>query len=232
MVNFLIGRESSTDKPRLAIIRDGQTEYFGKPGSVPKSVSRKHCSVVISDDQSISIEDITDNNFMYINGTDCKRLNNVQMDDLIELGPDRYVLDLSSIVKGISAQQTWHIAHLEKIYNDYSQAKLDNQIKQGKLGALSALPGILSMTSIGVAAFVDGARIPMIALAVIFAGAFAAIRIKNAKEVPLRLKKMDEDFKESYVCPNPACDRFLGAMSYKDLIKFRSCPYCKAKYIK
>lgn len=230
MINLLIGRESGTEKPRLAIVRDGKTEFFGKPGSVPKSVSRQHCSVVIDDNHSITIEDVTDNNFMYINGDDCKRRKNVKLEDCIELGPDHYVLNLESIVKGIAAQQTWHIAHLEKIYNDYHQAKLDNQIKQGKLGALSALPGVLSMTSIGVAAFVDGARLPMIIAAAIFAGAFAAIRIKNAKEVPLKLKKMDEDFKETYVCPNPTCGRFLGSMSYKDLIKNRYCPYCKAKF--
>lgn len=230
MIKLLIGRESGAEKPRLAIIRGGQTDYFGKPGSVPKSVSRKHCCIEVGDDQSVSIEDITDNNFMYINGADCKRRKNVRMDDRIELGPDRYVLDLESIVKGIAAQQTWHIAHLEKIYNDYHQAKLDNQIKQGKLGALSALPGVLSMTSIGVATFVEGARLPMIVVAAVFAGAFAAIRIKNAKEVPLKLKKMDEDFKETFVCPNPICGRFLGSMSYKDLIKNRSCPYCKAKF--
>lgn len=231
MIKLLIGRESGTEKPRLSITRDGQTEYFGKPGSVPKSVSRKHCCIEIGDDQSITIEDVTDSNFMFINGTECKRRKNVQLDDKIELGPDRYVLDLSSIVKSVAAQQTWHIAHLEKIYNDYHQAKLDNQIKQGKLGALSALPGVLSMTSIGVAAFVEGARLPMIVVAAVFAGAFAAIRIKNAKEVPIKLKKMDDDFKETYVCPNPTCSRFLGSMSYKDLLKTRACPYCKAKYI-
>ena len=231
MIKLLIGRESGTEKPRLSITWDGQTEYFGKPGSVPKSVSRKHCCVEIGDDQSINIEDVTDNNFMFINGTDCKRRKNVQVDDKIELGPDRYVLDLSSIVKNLAAQQTWHIAHLEKIYNDYHQAKLDSQVKQGKLGALSALPGVLSMASIGLAASLPEARIVMIVIAAVFAGAFAVLRIRNASQVPLKLKQMDEKFKDEYVCPNPTCSRFLGSMSYKDLLKYKACPYCKAKYI-
>lgn len=231
MTKILIGRESGTERPRLAITWDGQTEYLGKPGSVPKNVSRRHCCVEIGDDQKIAIEDITDNNFMYINGVDCKRRNNIRVEDRIELGPDHYLLDLAAIVKLISARQTWHVAHLEKIYNDYHQAKLDNQIKQGKLGALSALPGVLSMISIGVAAFVDGARLPMIIVAAVFALAFALIRVRNASDIPLKLKKMDEDFKEKYVCPNPACGRFLGTLSYKDLMKIRSCPYCKTRYI-
>lgn len=231
MIKLLIGRESGTEKPRLAIVRDGKTEFFGKPGSVPKSVSRQHCSIVIEDNHSITIEDITDNNFMYINGDDCKRRKNVKLEDCIELGPDRYVLDLAAIVKDIAAQQTWHIKHLEKIYNDYHQGKLDNQIKQGKLGALSALPGVLSMTSIGLAVFLPAARIVMIAIAAAFAIAFAVIRIRNASQVPLKLKQMDEKFRDSYVCPNPTCSRFLGSMTYKDLLKSRACPYCKAKYV-
>ncbi len=104
------------------------------------------------------------------------------------------------------------------------------QVKQGKLNALSALPGVLSMTSIGLAVFIPGARIVMIVIAALFALAFALIRYKNASEVPLKTRKMDEAFREKYACPNPLCGRFLGATPYKELVKNRSCPYCKSKY--
>lgn len=229
MIELFIGRESGAEKPRLAVTRDGKTDYYGKPGSVPKSVSRRHCMVTVNDDQSVTIEDITENNYMFVNGADCKRRKNVRMDDRIELGPDRYVLELDAIIKGLSAQQTWHIAHLEKIYNDYHQTKLDIQIKQWKISALTSLPGVLMMTSAILAVFLPAVRFLMIAIAVAFAIAFAVIRSRNTN--PLKLKKLDEDFRESYVCPNPTCGRFLGSMTYKDLLKNRVCPYCKAKYI-
>lgn len=231
MIEMLIGRESGTEKPRLAVFREGKTEYYGTPGSVPKSVSRRHCRVTLDDNLIITIEDVTDDNCMFVNGEDCKRRKNLRMDDRIELGWEHYVLELENIIRGLSTQQTWHIAHLEQVYETYHQSKLENQIKQGKLGALSALPGILSMTSIGVAFIFDGARLPMIAVAAVFAIVFAVIRIRNASEIPLKLKKMDEDYREQYVCPNPMCGRFLGTMTYKDLLKNRACPYCKAKLI-
>lgn len=231
MIELLIGRESGAEKPRLAVTRNGKTDYYGKPGSVPRSVSRRHCRVTVDDDLSVTIEDITENNFMFVNGSDCKRRKNLRMDERIELGPDHYVLELDAIIKGLSAQQTWHIAHLEKIYNDYHQTKMDNQIEQGKKGAIMSLPGIISMISIAVAASVPNVRTPMIIVAAVFAIVFAIIRMRDASIVPLKLKKLDEDFRESYVCPNPTCGRFLGAMTYKDLLKNRVCPYCKAKYI-
>ena len=231
MTEVLIGRESGVDKPRLAVVEDGNVTYFGKPGSVPKSVSRKHCKVTIRDDGSLGIEDITDNNFMFVNGDDCKSRKNIHSGDRIELGPDHYLLNLDEIIKTLSSKQTWHIAHLEKIYNDYHQFKLDNQIKQSTLGALAALPGVLSMASIGVATFVARARLVMIVIAAVFALAFILIRIRNARKVPLELNKKESEFREKFVCPNPTCGHFLGSLTYKDIIKNRSCPYCKAKYI-
>ena len=50
MMELQIGRESGTESPRLAIVYDGKTNYYGQPGSVPKSVSRKHCLVTVGED--------------------------------------------------------------------------------------------------------------------------------------------------------------------------------------
>ena len=230
MIELLVGRESGVENPRLAVTQNGQTLFFGTPGSVPKDVSRKHCRIQISDDSKMIVEDLTDNNFIYINGTDCKRKGSVSLSDTIELGPSKYRLDMDTIIKTLSAKQSFSIKHLESIYDGYQKDKFDMQVKQGKLNALSALPGVLSMTSIGLAVFIENARIIMIIIAAIFALVFALIRYRNASKIPIRTRKMEESFREKYVCPNPACGHFLGGVPYKELLKNRACPYCKTKF--
>ena len=230
MMELTIGRESGVENPRLAIEQNGKTFYWGKPGSVPKSVSRKHCHVSVEDDAKMLIEDITENIFLYVNGVDCKRKGDVGITDTVELGPDRYRLDLEGILKAISSQQTYDISHLKEIYESYQKEKYDLQVSQGKLNALSALPGILSMTSIGLAVFIENARIVMIVVAALFALAFALIRYRNASKVPKKNKELEEIFRDHYVCPNPSCGHFLGAIPYKELLKNKACPYCKSKF--
>ena len=107
MIELIIGRESGVDKPRLAVYFNDKTSFYGTPGSVPKGVSRKHCKVVVGDDSSIVIEDITDNNFMFINGVDCKKKKKISANDTIELGPTRYPLDLDAILKSFSSKQVY-----------------------------------------------------------------------------------------------------------------------------
>ena len=232
MIELIIGRESGVENPRLAVTQNGQTQYFGTPGSVPKDVSRKHCRIQVGADGKMIVEDLTDNNFIYINGMDCKRKVNVSLTDTIELGPSKYRLDLDTIIKTLSAKQSFSIKHLEAVYEGYQTDKFDIQVRERKLNALSALPGVLSMISIG-AAFIlqnQDVRTWSIVLAAVFALAFAIIRYRNATIVPLKTRKMDDAFREKYVCPNPLCGRFLGATPYKELVKNHSCPYCKSKF--
>lgn len=233
MIELLIGRESGVENPRLSVTQNGQNLYFGAPGSVPKDVSRKHCRILIGDDSKMTVEDLTDNNFIYINGSDCKRKDSVSLSDTIELGPSKYRLDIDTIIKTLSTKQSFSIKHLKAVYEDYQKEKFDMQVKQGKLNALSALPGVLSMISIGAAVFLQNqdVRTWAIVLAAIFALAFAVIRYRNATVVPLKTRKIEEAFREKYVCPNPLCGRFLGVTPYKEIVKNRSCPYCKSKFI-
>ena len=232
MIELTVGRESGVDNPRLAVIQDGETFYFGTPGSVPKDVSRKHCRVIIGDDSKMIVEDLTDNNFIYINGADCKRKVGVSFTDTIELGPSRYRLDMDTIFKTLSQKQSFSIKHLEAVYDGYLREKFDMQVKQGKLNALSALPGVLSMISIGAAVFLQNqdVRTWAVVLAALFALAFAVIRYRNASVVPLKTRKLEDAFREKYVCPNPLCNHFLGATPYKEILKNRCCPYCKSKF--
>ena len=232
MIELIIGRESGVENPRLAVAQNEQVHYFGLPGSVPKDVSRRHCRIVVGDDSKILVEDLTENNFIFINGLDCKKKIDVSLNDTIELGPSKYKLDLDTIIKAISCNQSFSIKHLDAVYEWYQKEKFDMQVKQGKLNALSTLPGVLSMISIGAAVIFDNpsVRTWSIVLAAVFALFFAVIRYRNATTIPLRTKELEDKFREKYVCPNPLCKHFLGNMPYKELVKNRSCPYCKSKF--
>ena len=230
MTELIVGRESGVDYPRLVVEKEGKVSYFGKAGSVPKSVSRRHCRIVIADNSRITLEDITSNNFLFINGVECKRKDNVSIDDTIELGPEKYRLDLEQLTKSLSANQAYNISALKEVYDKYQKEKFDMQVNQGKMNALSSLPGILSMGSVATAFLIPSLRAPMSIAAAVFAILFAFFRFKNASQQPLKTKKTEEDFRENYVCPNPSCRHFLGSTPYKELIKGKACPYCKSKF--
>lgn len=234
MMELQIGRESGTESPRLAIVYDGKTNYYGQPGSVPKSVSRKHCLVTVGEDMSIFIEDVTSDNFMYINGIDCKEKNHIKFADTVELGPDRYRLDLESIVKAFSSKQEWHIGHLEEIFDEYQAEKTKMQVKQGKMNAASMLPGMISMVSMLLMIVWDSTtpRLILGTVAVVGMLFFFIYRNRSATSNPQKIKQLEDDFREHYVCPNPFCGHFLGTTPYKELLKNKACPYCKGKFVK
>ena len=232
MIEFTLGRESGTDMPRLAVSKDGKTLFFGAPGSVPQGVSRLHCRVIVEDDSKITIEDVTDNNLMFVNGLDCKRKQNVGMNDTVALGACKYKLGLDAILKMLSSNQSFSIAHLEQLYQDYEKEKINFQIKQGKNNVWRTFPILLSMIS-GVAAFLfkNGIlREVLFSISVLLAIVFFVFLLRKASQNPMEISKRDQNFREKYICPNPACHHFLGMTPYKDLLKNKTCPFCRAKF--
>lgn len=230
MTEIIVGREEHSDAPRLALNIGGNLSFMGKPGCVNKHMSRKHCRIVLEDDGSISVYDITADNYIMVNGKECKQKRHLTISDTVELGSDRYPLDLSAIVTMASSSKEFSITHLEKVYDDYQKQKMDFQVRQGKIGALGMLPTAISMISGCVALFVESIRIPMLVVAAFFLVCIFVVRFLGAEANPQKQKQMEEHFHDHYVCPNPACHQFLGAKSYKDLKHMKACPYCKAKW--
>lgn len=59
-------------------------------------------------------------------------------------------------------------------------------------------------------------------------GQIVAAEAINPAEKKLTL---DKEFKRNYVCPNPACKRFLGFTLFADLAHQKQCSRCKAKWM-
>ena len=59
---------------------------------------------------------------------------------------------------------------------------------------------------------------------------FVGLKNDDASDV---LERLNEDFQDRYVCPNPDCNKFLGNLSYRLLKRQYSmhCPYCKCEYV-
>ena len=230
-IDVIIGRESGTETPRLCVKMGEKTFFFGKPGSVPKTVSRSHCRL-LTDGNKMTISNVSDQNSLYVNGMEYKS-KSISKTDLVELGPERYRLDLPEILEQMEklpAQDisgAYYITHLKTIWDNYSNNKMAIQIRERKINALSAIPGVISMISIALS-FIDGLRAIFITVAAVFALTFALVRIKSAGNVPLRQKELDERFQDEYVCPH--CKHFLGNQRYDLVLRNGGCPWCKAKF--
>lgn len=236
-MEYIIGRESGVDFPRLCI-RDGEYKYYyGSSGSVPQSVSRCHCCILEKPDGKFLIRNLSDHNVLYVNGVEYKEIL-VEENDVVELGPERYRINLGTIVDAVRAERAKRlktgtnsedcdISELKKVWTDYNQAKLNIQIRERKFNALSTIPGVISMISIALS-FIEGLRALFISVSALSAIVFAIIRIKNAENVPIKQKELDEKFQDEYICPR--CGHFLGNQRYELLLRNGSCPWCKAAF--
>lgn len=233
-MEIILGRESGAQQPRLQINCEGKNYFLGNPGSVGMKVSRQHCRLDIKPDGTIvSITDITDNNFMYINGKEFKSKKSISLTDIIELGPDKYKLDIAAVLKLVIGVPTYHIAPLREIYDNYQKELMNMQIKQGKMGAMSSLPMILSMGSGVLVSVIPGinpaVRTILILIAVSLMILFIYLRLKTASSNPQKRKELDDEFHKKYVCPNPNCRHFFGTMRPDELLTNKTCPWCKSK---
>lgn len=236
-MTIIVGREANSATPRLGVTVDGNNKFIGAPGSVPMSVSRKHCRIEVLADGSITVANVAEGNVMYVNGTEYK-LKTISNEDMVELGPDRYMLDIQAVIKASSSaaamgEDAFNILPLKKVWEDYQNGKIKAQVKTGKMNALSAIPGVLSMVSMAlyvIPGFEKQMQNLFGIIAAVFAVTFLVVRLRVAGKNPIAQKKMDEDFQDRYVCPNPTCNHFIGNQPYKLVLKNGSCPWCKSRY--
>lgn len=233
-MELIIGRESGTSRLRISV--NNQDHFFGSTNSVPKSVSRQHCKLTIDDLGNGTIINLKPENITYVNETQVES-KHISAKDRIELGSDRYYLDLNAILKGLKSMipRSYSISHLQKIWDDFHDIKLQIQIKEKKSAAIRSVTGVFSMSAI-FCGFIPGIsdilalRVILYTTGLLLAIYFFAITYKSSSELPKYLDDLDKKFHKDYVCPNPECHHFMGYQQYDDLKKMPSCPYCKAQY--
>lgn len=229
-MKIIIGREEQTSEPRLRLIVDGQEKFLATKTPVPKTMSRKHCELTLNGEE-IVVRNITDNNTLFVNGQEVVQ-KKIKKDDKIQLGSGMYTIPISAILSALGGgeQEAVSIAHLEKVYNDFQQAKLDMQIRERKMNALSRFSGLITTAGLICALIPSLASIRVFSLVLAFVAGLvlSLVAFRDSTKTPNKIKEMADKFHDDYVCPK--CGKSFGNMYYSDLAKYVACPSCKIKF--
>ena len=229
-MEILIGREN-TNLRRLQLSVGEVVKLYGETGSVPKSVSRRHCKLIVSGERYM-IESLIDGNSVYVNGKEVVS-KYLKKGDKVQLGEDHYEFDWEVIMDlCLNALNGYSLSHLKLIWERYDKEKLNMQINTSRFNAISSIPMILSFGSGALSAMpsLAGSASVFRIIAGVLLVLFVIIRIVNSSKLPLKQRELEQWFHQNYVCPNPKCRRFLGNQPFEDLVKNVGCPNCKSKY--
>ena len=231
-MEIIIGREEGAR--RLHCIAGGREFNLGVAGSVPTSVSRKHCKLIINGDR-LSIENLKDLNVTFVDGNQVFS-KVITANSHVQLGNEKYNLPLKEIIGLVAPKKTtkpskpakpekevptFSLAPLEAVWNEYDSLKLElqqgnenrakkQQKKMGKRLLLSSIPYIGNIANA-------------------YMGATMMSSSNNESNVE-RLRKLDEELDNNYKCPNPECGCPFGPIPYRRLKFKRKCQSCGCKY--
>lgn len=114
-------------------------------------------------------------------------------------------------------------AELEKVQELYlatrESIQINNPRQQARLRAAFGLVPLvgLFLGPIGIAAGVLGSAVSQI----------LAAEFLNPSQ---KLIALEKEYKRTYVCPNPVCQKSLGNVPFLDLAARKQCPSCKARW--
>ncbi len=222
-----------------------------------------HAKIAIDQNGNITLSNMKSQNVTFVNGSEIAS-KRITLSNTVELGKDRYSLNLPIIIEtakkivGVPIpppqppqQETkkFNISHLERVWDDFHDKGLEIKKRQKEQGIYASLPMFFTMGGGAVTfvlSFILGdeykAEIQILSGILVVAGlimlAYSFTRRKNDTSIE-DLEQISEDFQLRYVCPNPDCNKFLGAISYK-LLKnqLRShkdqkmyCPRCGCELV-
>lgn len=240
MIEAILGREQSTR--RLLVKVGGKAFPVGMPNSVPKSVSRTHCKIII-DGRKIKVVNLKPNdNVLYVDGHEVES-KSITENSRLQLGEDCYDVDLKYVIAGIRKlggenppppppAKEYSVLPLKEIWEEYESTRLEMQLAEGKKSNIQKLGGICSSCGI-LFMFIEGMgnlRFVLTGISIVIALVFFIRGMSSSSSLVLRLSKLDKEFRKRYVCPNEKCKHFVGNIPYDVLRTNTKCPYCGCKY--
>lgn len=238
-MEIIIGREEGLR--RLHCIVNGREFNIGTAGTVPLSVSRRHCKITVNG-SNINIENIKAQNVTFVDGNQIFS-KSITPTSRVQLGEERFFVPLQDILKmsgalpgsGKAPQKeapTFSLKPMEAVWNEYDTRKMAIQNDAAKSANKQRLQGILSMLGTCMA-FIPGIdqtiRIAIIVAALAVAIYFFVKGSMNAT-VQQQLHDLDDEFAKKYKCPNPACGKPFGATPYRNIEYSKQCFACGCKY--
>lgn len=226
-MEVIVGREQQSR--RLAVVRDGKTQFVGQPGSVPMDVSRQHVSFRQLDNGKWELKNLNDLNITFVNGVGVEKKTVVETDK-IELGQSHYLVQWD-IIRGPKVE-TVDIRPLEQVWEWYEETNIEEKEKERKTQNWQKLAGLLSSAGI-LFMFVESMgnwRIVCTALSLCIGGFFFIRGFSSDSSLNIKLNDLEKEFRQRYTCPK--CGHFMGKEPYDILIQNDGCKHCKAKFIK
>lgn len=231
-MEIIIGREGSQKTP----ITD-------------KTVSRKHCKVIVNPDGTCTIENLSDSGTK-IEGVSIIR-KTVSPDSRIQLGP-AFTAKLSDLIgsttkaattsrtssaptQGSANSQhnevpTFNISHLKRVWENHNQKNIEMADENRRINLVRTIFGVFTMCAMPMIFFFGEIGYILTGIGII-GNIYSFVGMKNT-ESPEERQKRQERFDDAWTCPNPKCGRSLPAKDYRYLRRnFDSCPYCKCKYV-
>ena len=235
-MEIIIGREPVNN--RLALSSGALKTTIGDKNSVPHSVSRTHCKIDVDDAGTIILTNLKDENITCVGDVEIQT-KRVKDTDSLFLGPDKYEVAVADILEAIKKAekdarplQTYSLAPLEAIWDEYEKDLLNMQIAQAKKANRQRLQGILSLSGT-FCAFIEQLsvfRFVVLFLALVCAVFFFWQENKTGSLFAVKKNERDKKFQRDYVCPNPECGCFKGNTPFVSLKNSKSCPVCSCKY--
>ena len=241
-MEIIIGREEGLR--RLHCTADGREFNVGAAGSVPTSVSRKHCKIIVSGD-NLTVENMKPQNVTFVDGQQVFS-KTVTVDSKLQLGIEKYNVSLRDVVQlatgklqpvggGVQPQpavETFSLRPMKAVWEEYDSKKLDIQETAARNANRQRLQGIFSMLGVCLG-FIPGidytVRFIIIGIALLMAIYFFIAGSSN-DSVQKQLHDLDDEFAKKYKCPNPSCGKPFGAVPYRQIEYSKKCFACGCNY--
>ncbi|MCI7119103.1 MAG: FHA domain-containing protein [Prevotella sp.] len=238
-MEIIIGREEGVR--RLHCIVEGREFNVGQAGSVPLSVSRRHCKISVNG-SNISIENIKAQNVTFVDGNQIYS-KVIAPTSRVQLGEENFLVPLQQILQlagastnnvgdTIKGTPTFSLKPMKEVWKEYDKRRMEIQNNAVKSANKQRLQGIFSMLGMCLG-FIPGIN-PIIRIVIIVAALSIAVYffIKGSvgETVQQQLHDLDEEYAKKYKCPNPACGRPFGAIPYRNIEYNKQCLACGCKY--
>ncbi len=240
-MEIIIGREEGAR--RLHCTVSGREFNIGQAGSVPLSVSRRHCKITV-DGSSIHIENIKAQNVTFVDGNQIFS-KGITATSRVQLGEEKYLVPLQQILQlvGVSTGNgngsnapkevpSFSLRPMKSVWEEYDNCRMEIQNKAAKSANKQRLQGILSMLGvcIGLIPGMDITLRIVIVVAALLLAVYFFIKGSVGTTVQQQLHDLDEEYAKKYKCPNPACGRPFGAIPYRNIEYNKQCLACGCKY--
>lgn len=250
---ILIGKEPGNGRLYVSVVINGQPKItaIGEKNSVPNSVSRckpaegtAHCKISIDNSGNITVTNLKPQNVTYVNGAEIVS-KKVKLNSNIELGKDRYSLNINTVIETASkivgattppSPKEFSIKPLKKVWDEYHDESIKIKKRGQEMSTSQSFPPILTLGSTAISAIaapLGFVNVCFVSIPLILLGVFLMVRNYNNRKNDTSIEDGElllEQFQHKYVCPNPDCKHFVGMQSYIVLRQTKKCPWCGCTY--